>query len=114
MSNGTPFHESRLGDARFRGPYRLYTPETLPERYLTNPELETVEVKYLANSTPDVRFSQMHFHQFWLQTLSAQDRAKWHWAQPILESVFNPIVTAKEGEQRLEALNTALICLRKT
>jgi hypothetical protein len=114
MSNGTPFHESPRGDARFAGPYRLYTPDTLATRYLSNPKLEVVSLKYLANSTPDVRFSQMHFHQFWLQTLSANDRAKWNWVQPILASVFNPIIPAKEGEQRIEALNTALICLRKT
>jgi SAM-dependent methyltransferase len=113
MSNGTPFHESPRGDARFAGPYRLYTPDKLAERYLSNSELEVVSLKYLANSTPDVRFSQMHFHQFWLQTLSANDRTKWNWVQPILASVFNPSVPAQEGEQRLEALNTALICLRK-
>ena len=113
MSNGVPFHESPKGDARFAGPYRLYTPETLAARYLSNPELEVVSLKYLANSTPDVRFSQMHFHRFWLQTLSAADRAKWHWVQPILASVFNPIIPAQEGDQRLETLNTALICLRK-
>jgi SAM-dependent methyltransferase len=113
MSNGTPFHESPRGDARFDGPYRLYTPDMLAARFLSDSCLEVVNLKYLASSTPDARFSQMHFHQFWLQTLSAKDRAKWNWAQPILASIFNPIISAQEGEQRLESLNTALICLRK-
>ncbi len=113
MSNGVPFHESPKGDARFAGPYRLYTPETLRERYLSNPMLETMRLDYLANSTPDIRFDQMHFHRFWLQTLKAQDRMKWAWAQPILAAIFNPIVSSEEGYVRIETLNTALICFQK-
>ncbi len=113
MSNGTPFHESPQGDSRYMGPYRLYTPEMLRVRFLSNPMLEIVRLNYLANTTPDVRYPELHFHQFWLQVLTEHDRVKWAWAYPILASIFNPIVTAEEGEQRIDALNTALICTRK-
>jgi len=113
MSNGTPFHEAPKGDKRFAGPYRLYTPEVLRKRYLSDPALELVRFSYLANSTPDVRFDQMHFHLFWLQKLKHQDRAKWAWAQPILAGVFNPIISVEEGVAQVYRLNTALICFRK-
>lgn len=113
MSNGAPFHESPKGDARFGKPYRLYTPEALAARYLSQPALEVVNLRYLSNATPDVRYAPLHFQQFWLRNLSARSRAKWHWAQPILASVFNPSVTAQEGELHPATLNTALLCLRK-
>lgn len=113
MSNGAPFHESPNGDARFGGSYRLYTPEVLKQRYLSNPALETLRLSYLANTTPDTRYPELHFHQFWLQALTEQERSKWAWAHPTLASIFNPIVTSEEGERRIGTLNTALICLRK-
>jgi hypothetical protein len=113
MSNGTPFHESPKGDARYAGPYRLYTPDMLAQRFLSHPLLESVNVSYLSNTTPDVRYAQMHFHQFWLQSLSGPERMKWAWAYPILASTFNPIIPSAEGLKRIETLNTALICYRK-
>lgn len=112
MSNGEPFHETAVGDKRFAGPYRLYTPETLQERLLSNPQLEIVDWSYLANTTPDPRFSNMHFHLWWGK-LPAADRLKWAWAHPMLQAVFNPIISCEEGHQRVETLNTALVCFRK-
>ncbi len=113
MSNGTPFHESPKGDARFAAPYRLYTPEVLEQRFLSHPQLEVMNLSYLANTTPDARYSQLQFHMFWLQSLSAQERMKWAWVNPILATIFNPIITREEGHQRIDTLNTALICYRK-
>lgn len=113
MSNGAPFHESPNGDKRFAGPYRLYTPETLQERLLSHPQLEIVRHGYLSNSTPDSRYPDMYFHQFWMNTLSAKERLKWAWAFPILAATFNPMVTRDDGHSRVHTLNTALICFRK-
>ncbi len=112
MSGEGGFHESPSGDARFGGPYRLYTPETLKERILSQPELEVVRWSYLAYTIPDPYENSCFFH-FWLAHLTPSERWKWAWAYPILATVFNPIVSREEGEKRLETVNTALICLRK-
>jgi len=112
MSGGGRFHESSTGDARFGGPYRLYTPEALEERILSQPELEVVRWSYLAYTTPEP-YENPCFYHFWLEHLSPGERWKWAWANPILAAVFNPIVSREEGERRLETVNTALICLRK-
>jgi SAM-dependent methyltransferase len=113
MSNGGPFHESPSGDAGFGGPYRLYTPEALQERILSQPELETVRLTYLAQTTPDPRYDHLYFFRFWMESLTSDERWKWAWANAILAAVFNPIISQEEGERRLETVNTALICLRK-
>jgi SAM-dependent methyltransferase len=112
-SNGGPFHEQPRGDARFAGPYRLYTPEKLRDRFMSNPDLETVRFEYLSQTTPDPRFNRLHFYRFWSDELKPRDRAKWAWATPILGRVFNPITPAEEAESHPESLNTALIALRK-
>jgi SAM-dependent methyltransferase len=111
-SNGGPFHEAPSGDKRYHLPYRLYTPQAIEERILSRPELETVDVSYLAHTTPDPRYPQLHFFQFWMN-LPPKERWKWAWANPLLAALFNPILSRAEGEQRLETVNTALICLRK-
>jgi SAM-dependent methyltransferase len=113
MSNGGPFHEAPKGDERFGAPYRLYTPEALEERILSQPVLEEVRFSYLAQTTPDPRYSHLHFFRFWTESLTPEERLKWAWANPILSAVFNPIIPREEGENRLETVNTALICLRK-
>jgi SAM-dependent methyltransferase len=113
MSNGNPFHEAPQGDAQFAGPYRLYTPEALQERLLSNPAMEPARVNYLAQTTPDPRYPNLHFFRFWMNTLTQEERLKWAWANPILVRVFNPIVSQEEGMTRLETVNTALVCLRK-
>ena len=115
MSNGGPFHEAPHGDAQFSGPYRLYTPEILAERFLSNPTLETVRLSYLAQTTPDPYYENLHFFRFWSETLTPAERKKWAWVNPILAATFNPIISKEEGESesRLETVNTALICLRK-
>lgn len=112
MSGEKGFHESSTGDACFGGPYRLYTPEALKERILARPELEVKRWNYLAYTTP-APYDDSCFYQFWLKYLTPDERWKWAWANPILASVFNPIVAQEEGEKRLAAVNTALICLRK-
>lgn len=112
MSNGGPFHEAPCGDARFGGPYRLYTPDALQERILSHPSMELVQLSYLAHTTP-APYKHLHFFQFWINSLSPEERWKWAWANPFLASVFNPIISREEGEKRLETVNTALICLRK-
>lgn len=111
-SNGAPFHESSTGDKRYHLPYRLYTPQTLEERILFHPDLELVDFSYLAQSTPDPRFDNLHFFNFWL-SLKADERWKWAWVQPHLAAMFNPRVSRQEGEGRLGTVNTALICMRK-
>jgi SAM-dependent methyltransferase len=113
MSNGGPFHETQRGDAQFAGPYRLYTPEILAERLLSQPQFETVSVQYLAQTTPDKRFPNVHFFHFWMNTLTAEERLKWAWANPILAAVFNPIISQEEGHARPDTMNTALIHLKK-
>jgi SAM-dependent methyltransferase len=113
MSEGDPFHEEPVGDEILAGPYRLYTPETLQERILSQPDLEVVRLGYLAHSTPDPRFPPLYFFRFWRDILTEAERAKWAWANPILVSVFNPIIAPEEGASRLETVNTALVCLRK-
>jgi hypothetical protein len=45
--------------------------------------------------------------------LAPEERLKWAWANAILSTVFNPVISMEEGEERLETVNTALICLRK-
>ncbi|MFN3979379.1 MAG: methyltransferase domain-containing protein [Caldilinea sp.] len=111
-SNGGPFHESSTGDARYHLPYRLYTPQALEERILSNPNLEVVDWSYLAQTTPDVRFDNLHFFNFWM-ALKPEERWKWAWVQPHLAVLFNPRVSRTEGESRLHTVNTALICMRK-
>jgi SAM-dependent methyltransferase len=111
-SNGGPFHESSTGDARYHLPYRLYTPQSLEERILSNPNLEVVDWSYLAQTTPDVRFGNLHFFNFWM-SLPPGERWKWAWVQPHLAALFNPCVSRSEGESRLDTVNTALICMRK-
>lgn len=113
MSNGSPFHECPQGDAQFAGPYRLYTPEALQERLLSNPAMEPARVNYLAQTTPDPRYPNLHFFRFWMNTLTQDERLKWAWANPILVRVFNPIISQEEGMTRLETVNTALVCLCK-
>ena len=113
MSNGTPFHESPTGDERFAGPYRLYTPATLKERFLSHPDLETVRHNYLAHAAPDPLRADRHFFGFWLDQLTDEERLKWSWANPILSAVFNPIVGAEAAQDREASLNTALLLLRK-
>lgn len=113
MSNGGPFHEAPRGDRCFAGPYRLYTPEALTERILSHPDLEKVHLRYLAQTTPDPRYENLHFFRFWMDSLTLKERKEWAWATPILAETFNPIVSQEEGEKRLETVNTALICLRK-
>jgi SAM-dependent methyltransferase len=112
MSNGAPFHESPTGDERFAGPYRLYTPAALAERLLSNPQLRTVQHKYLAHTTPDPTSEDGRFHQFWLE-LTLEERLKWSWANPILSATFNPIVGPGAMAEREPSLNTALLFLRK-
>lgn len=113
MSNGGPFHESPTGDERFAGPYRLYTPEVVQERILSQPELAKVSLKYLAHTSLDPRYSHFHFFRFWTESLTPEERLKWAWANPILADLFNPIISQEEGERRLDTVNTVLICLRK-
>jgi len=112
-SNGDPFHEAPSGDKRYGLPYRLYTPQAVEERILSRPEFETVNLSYLAHTTPDARYPHLHFFQFWMNSLSQKERWKWAWANPLLATIFNPILSRAEGEQRLETVNTVLICLRK-
>jgi SAM-dependent methyltransferase len=112
MSNGGPFHESSTGDEGFGGPYRLYTPEALEERILAQPELELVCLSYLAQTTPDPRYPNLHFFHFWMD-LTPEERLKWAWANAVLSAVFNPVISVEEGEERPETVNTALICLRR-
>lgn len=111
MSNGAPFHESPHGDERFAGPYRLYTQDALEERLKFHPRLETVRQAYLAQTTPDPRFDDSRFADFW-HALPEEERLSWSWANPILSAVFNPIVEA-DGRRSEEAFNTALLLLRK-
>lgn len=111
-SNGGPFHESPTGDARYHLPYRLYTPQALEERILSNPNLEVVDWSYLAQTTPDARFDNLHFFNFWM-AMKPEERWKWAWVQPHLAALFNPRVSRSEGENRLHTVNTALICMRK-
>lgn len=113
MSDGGPFHEAPTGDERFAGPYRLYTPEAVKERILSQPELVNVSLKYLAHTSPDPRYSHIHFFRFWMECLTAEERWKWAWANPILADLFNPDISQEEGERRLGTVNTVLICLRK-
>ena len=112
MSNGGPFHEAPKGDARFAGPYRLYTPETIRERFLSNPDLEVVRHAYLAQTTPDPRYDDLRFAGFW-HSFTEEEKLRWSWAYPILSGVFNPIVEAELGRRRESSLNTALVLLRK-
>lgn len=111
-SNGGPFHEAPSGDARFGGPYRLYTPDALQERILSHPQMETVQIRFLAHTTP-APYKHLCFFQFWMNSLTPNERWKWAWANPFLASVFNPIISYEEGLKRLETVNTALICLQK-
>ncbi len=113
MSNGGPFHESSTGDEGFGYPYRLYTPAALQERILSCPAMEMMAVNYLAQTTPDTCYPNLHFFRFWIETLSAEERKKWAWANPILATIFNPIISPEDGAQRLETVNTALVVLRK-
>lgn len=113
MSNGGPFHEAPLGDERFTGPYRLYTPEAVEERILSQSDLAKVSLKYIAHRTPGRRYPHTHFFRFWMDSLTAEERLKWAWANPILADLFNPIISQEEGERRLDTVNTVLICLRK-
>lgn len=112
MSNGGPFHEAPYGDARYGGPYRLYTPDALRGRILSHPHMETVQLSYLAHTTPSP-YDHLFFFKFWMNSLTPEERWKWAWANPFLASVFNPIISCEEGEKRLDTVNTALICLRK-
>ena len=112
MSNGGPFHESPYGDERFAGPYRLYTPEVLAERFLSHPDLETLLHNYLAQTTHDPRYEDREFFQFW-SGLAPEERATWAWANPILSAVFNPIIDVFAANGREPALNTALLLLRR-
>jgi SAM-dependent methyltransferase len=113
MSNGNPFHESPTGDAGFGYSYRLYTPEALQERIFNHAGIARKSLKYLAHTTPDHRFDEMHFLHFWLKELSAEERAKWAWANPFLADLINPVVSQAKGESRLRPVNTALIWLEK-
>jgi ubiquinone/menaquinone biosynthesis C-methylase UbiE len=113
MSNGGPFHEAPAGDERFDGPYRLYTPQALREKILGNSSLRLEILNYLMQTTPDPRYAQTYFAQFWTTSLSPEERLKWAWANPLLAAIFNPRVSAESGERAQHALNTALICLRK-
>ena len=112
MSNGAPFHECQSGDERFAGPYRLYTPEAIRKRLLFHPELETLRVAYLAQTTPDPRYEHMEFAHFW-RDLPDEERLRWSWANPILSVLFNPIVAEEAAHELESALNTALLLLRK-
>lgn len=112
-SNGNPFHESRYGDEGFPHAYRLYSPEAIGERILSQPELELVTLQYIAHRTPDPRFVERDFFDWWMGSLKPKERWKWAWLNPIMAEVFNPVVSQEEGEADLLAANTALICLRK-
>jgi SAM-dependent methyltransferase len=113
MSNGAPFHEAPQGDERFAGPYRLYTPDTLRERIATHPALCCISLSYLTQRTPDRRFPETLFSEFWTGRLSPEARLEWAWANPILAAVFNPISSAEEGERTPNTINTALVALQK-
>ncbi len=113
LPTGKSFCESPCGDERFGGPYRLYTPPAIRERILSHPELKLLRLAYLVHQTPDPRYDPLFFHRFWTTLLTPEERKKWAWANAILANVFNPIVPAEEGEQQLESVNTALICLKK-
>jgi SAM-dependent methyltransferase len=112
MSNGQPFHESPTGDARYHGPYRLYTFDMLRERLLSCPDLEVESVCYLAHRTPSSDDSG-EFLRFWTNELTPDERARWAWAHPVFQNVFNPQITEDEGLSKPASVNTALICLRK-
>lgn len=112
MSGEGGFHESPTGDERFGGPYRLYTPEAIEERILSHPEMDVVRWNYLAYTTPEP-YADLCFYNFWLGYLRSEERQKWAWVNPFLAAMFNPIVSKEEGERRLSAVNTALICIRK-
>jgi SAM-dependent methyltransferase len=113
VSQNGPFHESPTGDARFGYSYRLYTPEALHERLMSNPLMPVVKHNYLSFRTPDYRFSNLEFAMFWIHRLSTEDRQKWSWANQMLCEIFNPVVSAQEGEADIAMTNTALLCLRK-
>ncbi|MBV7332475.1 class I SAM-dependent methyltransferase [Chloroflexi bacterium TSY] len=113
MSQGNPFHERPNGDELHGGPYRLYTPEAIEERMMSNPTLKLVNLQYLAHTTPDPRYTFEAFAKYWTGTLSQKERMKWAWANPMLAQVFNPMLSKAEGEANLAPVNTALICLRK-
>ena len=113
MSNGGDFFEVPGGDGRFGYSYRLYTLEKLYERLLGHPDLDVIDLRFLAQTTPDARYEQLKFHRFWAESLTAQERAKWAWANAILAATFNPAVSEAEASQRPGTMNTALIALRR-
>lgn len=113
-SNGNPFHEARHGDKNFPHAYRLYTPEAIAERILSHPQLTLVKWEYIAHRTPDPRFEERSFFNWWMGSLKHKERWKWAWLNPIMADVFNPIVSKEDGESDLLAANTALLCVQKT
>jgi hypothetical protein len=63
-----------------------------------HPRLETVRQAYLAETTPDPRFDDSRFADFWY-ALPTQERVSWGWATPILSAVFNPIAEADAARE---------------
>ena len=112
MSNGGVFFEVASGDDRFGYSYRLYTPEVLQERLCSHPELELVDRRFLAQSTPDPRFEPLRFIRFW-QDLEADARRQWGFAHPLLAEMFNPAISETEARARPLCVNTALLAFRR-
>ena len=113
MSNDNGFIEVPGGNERFGYSYRLYSLEALYARLLGHPDLEVVDLQFLMQTTPDHRYSDLHFQRFWTETLTAEQRAPWSWANAIFADTFNPIRSEAEAVRRPGEVNTALIAFRR-
>ena len=113
MSNDNGFIEVPGGNERFGYAYRLYSLEALYARLLGHPDLDVVDLRFLMQTTPDRRYRDLHFQRFWMEALSAEQRAAWAWANAIFADTFNPILSEAEAVRRPGEVNTALIAFRR-
>lgn len=113
MSNDNGFIEVPGGNERFSYSYRLYSHEALYERLLSHPDLHVVDLRFLMQTTPDPRYADLHFQRFWTESLTAEQRAPWAWANMIFANTFNPILSEADAVKRPGEVNTALIAFRR-
>lgn len=108
MSGGGPFREAPEGDADYPEPYRLYTPETIAERFLGVAGLRVRAQAYIPHRVPTPGVGDDAFMRYWMAT-PPPERARLEPFAPVLAAQFQPLVAVDDDPSGFATAHTGLL-----
>lgn len=108
MSAGAPFHEAPAGDGGYPGPYRLYTPATLEERFHHVKGLRLRAEAYIPHRVAVPGVGDGEFMQYWIAT-PPSERARLEPFAPVLAEAFQPLVYVDADPSTFASAHTGLL-----